>query len=162
MPQNSHRSADWIGMFDGVLDVCPPLTEQQLSQVPAKRGVALLLAAEGEPVVLLPGADMRSRIRARLQKGNEEKQGKMPDLSRVTARVLWKLTSGHFETDLFYLELASSLWPESYRSMLAWKEAWFVHVDLEDRFAHFQRTRKVFATRGSYVGPLVTAKTSPG
>jgi len=160
MPRKSHRSAGWIALFDGVLGVRPPLTEQQLSQVPAKRGVALLLAAEGEPVVLLPGADMRSRIRARLQKSDEEKHGRMPDLSKVTGRVLWKLTSGHFETDLFYLELASLLWPESYRSMLAWKEAWFVHVDLADRFAHFQRTRKVFATRGSYVGPLATARSA--
>lgn len=158
MPKKSHKSADWIDMFDGDMVVCGPLTEQQLPRIPAKRGVALLLAGEGEPIVLLPAASMRSRIRARLKKGDEEKQGKMPDLSKVAARVLWRLTSSHFETDLRYLELASSIWPANYPSLLAWKEAWFVHVDLKDRFPCFGRTRKVFASRGSYIGPLATAR----
>ncbi|MBL7132744.1 MAG: UvrB/UvrC motif-containing protein [Phycisphaerae bacterium] len=158
MQKKSHKSAGWIALFDGGMDVRPALTEQQLPGIPAKRGVALLLSAEGEPVVLLPGANMRSRIRARLQRADEEKHGRMPDLSKVTARVLWKLTSGHFETDLHYLELAWSIWPGGYASLLAWKEAWFVHVDTKDRFGHFQRTRKVFASRGSYIGPLATAR----
>ncbi len=158
MPQKSHKSAGWSNLFDGGMDVRPPLTEQQLPGIPAKRGVALLLAAEDEPIVLLPGANMRSRIRARLQKADEEKHGRMPDLSKVTARVLWKPASSHFETDLHYLELAWSIWPGGYASLLAWKEAWFVHVDLEDRFAHFERTRKVFASRGSYIGPLAIAR----
>ena len=66
--------------FDGVCQVQPPVAEEQLAVIPPKRGVALLLAQGGRPIVLLPAADLRSRVRLRLQEPLSDQRTKTADL----------------------------------------------------------------------------------
>ncbi|MCE5328023.1 MAG: hypothetical protein LLG01_16575 [Planctomycetaceae bacterium] len=147
--------------FDHGLCFPGGLDDSLLPHIPARRGLMLLLTREGKPVVLLPAADMRSRLGARMRGADDEPAAtKMPDLSKVTAQVLWTLTAGDFETDLRFLDIAAALWPQDYQSMLAWKSAWFVHVDLDERFPLFQRSRSVFQRRGRYFGPFPTGKSA--
>ena len=144
----------WIDLFDGRLDVHPPLAEEQMAAIPARRGAVALLGEHDEPIVLLTAADIRSRLRARLQQPTQEERKKTADLRQITRTILWKLAGGHFEADLHFLELSQAIWPEGYGRMLAWKWAWFVHVDPQAKFPHFVRTRDVLGSPGQYVGPF--------
>ncbi|HOD84738.1 MAG TPA: UvrB/UvrC motif-containing protein [Phycisphaerae bacterium] len=140
--------------FDGVCQVQPPVAEEQLAVIPPKRGVALLLAQGGRPIVLLPAADLRSRVRLRLQEPLSDQRTKTADLREITREIRWTLAYSHFETDLAYLHAACSLWPRTFTSLLAWKPPWFVHVQPGEEFPRFQKTRKDFALPGWLLGPF--------
>ena len=144
----------WISKFDERLTVTPPLGDEQLSQIPARRGVVALLADGDEPIVLMTAGDIRARVRTRLQQPVEGASRKSADLRRITRGVAWTLAAGHFETDLRFLVLARAMWPSRYAGMLAWKPAWFVHVDVDEKYPHFSATRKVFAAPGRCFGPF--------
>ena len=150
--------ADWVSLFDGQVDVAGVMSPEQLALVPAKRGVLALLADDGAPILLLTAADMRSRLRNRLTAPDEDKPGRSADLRTVTRKVLYTLAPSHFAADLRYAELARAIWPERYASMLAWKPAWFVHIDLDERFPHVVRTREIGSRPGRYIGPFGAAR----
>ena len=154
------RPIGWEGKFDGRLDVQPPLGDEQLLQIPARRGVMALLGPAGQVVLLATAADIRGRLRRRLREPDEDERKKTADLREVTRAVLWRLASGHFETDLRFLELAEAIYPRRYASMLAWKPPFFVHVDPAEEFPHFVRTRNVLGARaaGRYFGPFPSGR----
>ena len=151
---------DWIAKFDGRIDVSIPVTDDQLVGVPPRRGVGLLMNRRWEPIVLLPAANLRSRVLNRLGAPPDEKRLRRVDLREVTGAILWKLTTGHFETDSCFLELAQAIWPETWSQMPAWRPAWFVHVDPGEKFPHFVRTRKVLEARGRYFGPFGSGRSA--
>ena len=130
------------------------MSDEQLGSIPAKRGVVLLESAAGKPILLISAADIRSRLRSRLAEPSKDKKAKRVDLRKIVRMVRWKLSSGHFETDLCFFELARLIWPDSYAERVAWRPAWFVHVNVEDACPYFRRTRKVFDRAGRYFGPF--------
>lgn len=151
----------WADSFPNRIDVAPPVGDQTLSQIPAKRGVLLLTADADAPIVLLPAADMRARLRNRLQEPPEDTlRRNVADLRAITRRVWWVTAGSHFETDWLYYELARAIWPDRRKlaDLLAWKPAWFVHVDPQADYPHFARTRDVFAEPGRYMGPFPSGK----
>ena len=156
----------WTAMFDGQIDLPPPFGQAdgadalQLAAVPAKRGIAALLADGDKPLILLPAADMRSRLRNRLSppQAQQGKPTRLADLRSVARKVLWKLTASHFETDLAYFDISRAIWPKTYHTLLSWSAAWFVHVDAAGRFPHFVRTREVMAAPGRYFGPFIAPR----
>ena len=135
-------------MFDASLEVAPGLDDAQLLAIPAKRGVLALAAANDQPILLLTAADLRARLRTRLSEPVEAVRRKSADLREITRKILWKLSPGHFETDLNYLELARAIWPQTYTGLLAYKPPWMVHVDAAEKFPHFVRTREVTSRGG--------------
>ena len=145
---------DPMATFDGQWQVQPPLSDEQLAEVPAKRGVLLLQDERGKPIILLTAADLRARLRGRLSEPEGDHRSRRADLRAVTRKILWKLAWSHFEADLQYLRTARSLWPKRYTEMISWRPAWFVHVDVADPHPHFRRTRDVFARPGEYFGPM--------
>jgi excinuclease UvrABC nuclease subunit len=146
--------------FDGGVEVGGLLRDEDLSAIPAKRGVVLLTGAGGKPILLLTGADIRARVRNRLSNPQESERKKLPNLHEITQGVFWKLAAGHFETDLRFFELARSIWVDNYKSLLAWKPSWFVHVNVQEEFPRFVRTRDVLAKPGSYLGPFESARSA--
>ncbi len=147
-------------LFDSRLAVVPPLNDEQLCQVPAKRGVFLLSDEAGRPILLTTAASIRSRLRGRLDEHDPSQSTRSADLRTITRAVHWKLAGGHFEMDWRYLELARAIWPKSYHRMLSWKPAWFVHVDPDEPFPHFERARDVLGAPGRCVGPFETARSA--
>jgi len=150
--------ADWTGMFDHYLDVTPPLSDDQLRQVPAKRGVLLLAGAGGEPITMITAGALRGRLKTRLAEPHEQGPRRTADLRQITRGVWWKLTPSHFETDLCFLALAESIWPKRFHTMTTVKPPWFVHVDCDQPFPHFARTREALGSGGLAVGPLPTGR----
>lgn len=128
-----------------------PISEDALSVLPPKRGVVLLLGEDDKPIVVLPAAHMRNRTMNRL---NQDEPSRLGDLHNIVHAIAWKCSHSHFQMDLDYLELVRRLWPKRYQAMLAWKPSWFVHVDLEERYPYFSRTREVYSQRGTYLGPF--------
>jgi len=151
-------SSDLSGMFDAHLDVSGPLSDEQLRQIPAKRGVFLLMDDGGRPILLTTAASIRSRLRGRLDEHDPSQSTRSADLRTITRAVHWKLAGGHFEMDWRYLQLARAIWPKSYAKLLSWKPAWFIHVDPDEAYPHFERTRDVLASPGRCVGPFETAR----
>lgn len=145
---------DLYRSFDGRLPVTPPVGDEQLAGVPAKRGVLLLAGAGEQPIVLLTAADIRGRLHSRLAQPAQDVRKKTVDLREITAGVAWKLSYSPFETDWRYLQLARELFPDRYPELLAWKPTWFVHVDPQEEFPQFVRTREVLERPGQYVGPF--------
>ena len=151
---------EWTQRFDGQWEIVSPLSDEQIARIPGKRGVALLAGEGDRPIQLLPAANLRARVRNRLRRGETDKRSKTPDLLQVTRKVFWKLASGHFETDLLFFDLSSTIWPKSYTRLLAWKPGWFLSVDLQEAYPHFVRTREVFESSGRYFGPFPDARSA--
>ncbi|MCD4825187.1 MAG: hypothetical protein K8S55_11310 [Phycisphaerae bacterium] len=148
---------DWTSLFDARFDVTPPVAEEQLVQVPAKRGVVLLAGGDNEPIVMLTAADMRSRTRIRLANPREDQsttRSRSPDLREITRGIYYCRCESHFETDWRFLELARQVWPGRYKSMVGWKPPWFIHLDTAESYPHFSRSREVFGHGGQYLGPF--------
>jgi SAM-dependent methyltransferase len=157
---DSQHSGGLRQRFDGCLDVRPPLDDQQLGQIPARRGVFLLLAEGGQPVLLTTAASIRGRLRGRLEPAEADERKRSADLREVTRCVCWKLTDSHFEMDLAYLELARTIWPKTWPKLLSWRPAWLVHVDPSEAFPHFVRTADAPGGAGRYFGPFETGRSA--
>jgi len=151
---------NWQEKFDGCAKGEEAFTEEDVARIPAKRGVVLLASSDGRPIVMLTAADMRGRVRNRLRHPDQTERRSLPNLHRLARQVFWKFTTGHFETDLWFLELAREIWPGRYESLVDWKPAWFVHVDVDREYPHFVRTREVFAEAGRYFGPFDSARSA--
>ncbi len=150
--------ADWTGMFDHHIDVAPPITDDQLRQVPAKRGVLLLAGRDGRPITMITAGALRGRLKTRLAEPHDDGPRRAADLRQITRSVWWKLTPSHFETDLSFLAMARTIWPKRFAAMLAVKPPWFVHVDCDQPFPHFVRTRTAPPAGGLSVGPMPTGR----
>jgi hypothetical protein len=158
MTDHSQHSGGIRDGFDGCLDVQPPLDDQQVGQIPARRGVFLLLAEGDQPVLLTTAASVRGRLRGRLEPPEADERKRSADLREVARCVCWKLADSHFEMDLAYLELARAIWPKTWPKLLSWRPAWFVHVDPCEAFPHFVRTADAPGGAGRYFGPFETGR----
>lgn len=151
---------NWTRRFDGELRVEPPIADEDIEQIPARRGVALLAGEGGRPILLLTAADIRARVRGRLRDPDPQERSRLPDLHEITRKIFWALCPSPFETDLRFFEIARAVFPDSYTRLLAWKPGWFVHVDPAQTWPHFTRTREVFARGGRHFGPFGTGRSA--
>ncbi len=128
-------------LLEGSAAVKPPLDEASLRAIPAKRGIFLLVAADGRPILLTTAADIRARLRFRLSPPEDiEGRHKTADLREITSHIYWTLTYSHFQTDWQFLELARQIWPDSYQKLLPRRSAWFVAAHTDDPAPHFAIT----------------------
>jgi len=168
--------SDWTESFEDRLDLTSPLTDEQLSGVPARRGLLALLDAGGRPIILLTAADIRARLSARLAEpladrspaattpataggAGPGRKSRTVNLRQVARAVLWHVTTSHFQTDLAFLHAASRIWPKSCEETIGWKPAWFVHVDPAGAYPHFQPARQ-FPLGGMHLGPFTDGRSA--
>ncbi|NQU75063.1 MAG: hypothetical protein HQ546_01970 [Planctomycetes bacterium] len=143
-------------LFDGGLSAWPQWDAAALKAVPAKRGVFLLVASDGQPILLTVAADIRRRLSRRLTDAEAQQRGRAADLRQITAGLLWRLTYSSFQTDWQFMELARAIWPEGYDKLLPRRMAWFVTADVDADCPHFTAVRTP-AGRGEHlvvVGPF--------
>jgi excinuclease UvrABC nuclease subunit len=159
----------WTKQFDACLEVNPPVSDEQLAQIPAKRGIVLLEGQSNVPIVMITAASMRNRTKTRLAEPQEEKsqdkiatpKRKSPDLREITHAIYYKRCGSVFETDRSFLELAHRIWKDRYEKLVSWKPPWFVHINISDAYPHFSRTRDAFASDkddGQYLGPFLSGR----
>ncbi len=151
---------DWKQILDSKLELTSPGSPESLGKIPAKRGIILLQARTGDPIQLLTSANLRNTVVTRLTQPDESTPTRRADLASIVGSVRWKLTSSWFETDLWYKDLLSKLWPESFSELLGYKPAWFVHVDPAERFPHFYTVRNTGENPGQDFGPFASGKSA--
>ncbi len=148
-------------MFDGRLEVVGTLDDEQLAKVPGKRGV-VLLAAGDSPIQLITAANIRQRVKTRLDEPPDDTLKKSADLRKITTSVSWKLSGGPFEADLCLLEIARKLWPDKYADQIHWKPPWFVHLDPTEKHPRFWRSRKLPGGAIRSFGPFIKGSDAEG
>ena len=141
-------------MFDCHADYDParPL-EEMLKAVPAKWVVYLFCDADGQPVQLLCVKNLRASLKRRL--GGDEVVGpsRRVNYRELVRRVYWRRVDSAFEADVVYLEIARRVFPRSYRGMIGFEPAWFVHVNPAANFPRYVKTTDL-GRPGMTIGPL--------
>jgi len=112
---------------------------EPLGVVPARRGVAVLSAADGRVVTLIVTADARRLARTRLGSTRDERgesdaacdAASVPaaDLRPVTRRLDLYTAGSALEADLIFLEIARAALPHVYRAATDRWRAWCVQLD---------------------------------
>lgn len=141
-------------IFDHRLDFDPAGdVEAFAKQAPAKWVVYLFTDADDQPIQLLCVKNLRASLKRRL--GGDELIGpsRKVNYREVVRRVYWRRVDSAFEADLVYLEIARRVFPRSYRGMLGFEPAWFVHVNPANSFPRYVKTLDV-TRQGILIGPL--------
>src|SRR5439155_16195446 len=66
----------------------------------------------------------------------------------------WRRVDSAFEADVVYLAAARELFPRTYRGMIGFRPAWFVHVNPEHNFPRYVKTIDATTRAGLLLGPL--------
>ena len=147
---------DLLDIFDRVIDVDPnePI-DAMLKSLPAKWVVYLLADANDQPVQLLCVKNLRASIERRL--GPAEMQvgpSRKVNYREIVRRIYWRRVDSGLETDAVYLEAARQIFPESYRGMVGFRPAWFVHVNPRTTYPRYTKTIDPTGKTGIYFGPV--------
>ncbi|MCP4377648.1 MAG: hypothetical protein GY794_15900, partial [bacterium] len=152
---------NWDFMFDGRLEVVGTLDDDQLAKIPAKRGVVLLAGGDC-PIQLITAANIRRRVATRLDEPVDDRLKKSADLRKITTSVSWKLCAGAFESDLCMLEIARAIWPDRFAQQVNWKPPWFVHINPDEKYPRFWRSRKLPGLPVRSFGPFIKGSDAEG
>ena len=129
-------------IFDEHIDFDPGADfEVFLRHVPAKWVVYLLCGADDKPVQLLCVKNLRYSLKRRLGLDDEHASpSKKVNYRELVRRVRWTRVDSALESDWRYYEAARVIFPESYRGMVGFRPAWFVHVDPDAPFPRYVKT----------------------
>ena len=145
-----------FSIFDQQLDFDPGGDfEVFVKQAPAKWVVYLLCTTDDRPVQLLCVKNLRYSLKRRLgAEGETAGLSKRVNYRELVRRVKWRRVDSAFEADWLYYEAARVVFPESYRGMVGFRPAWFVHVDPEAKFPRFVKTTDLSKRAGVLIGPV--------
>ncbi|MDB5171887.1 MAG: excinuclease subunit-like protein [Phycisphaerales bacterium] len=145
----------------------PPVFEQRLDfdpegdfeaflrLAPAKWVVYLLSDAEDRPVQLLCVKNLRYSLKRRLgTEGEATGLSKRVNYRELVRHVRWRRVDSAFEADWLYYEAARAVFPESYRGMVGFRPAWFMHVNPEAKFPRYVKTIDLLPRPGVLIGPV--------
>jgi hypothetical protein len=141
-------------LFDHSVDFDPAADAPAfLKSVPAKWVVYLLADADDRPIQLLCVRNLRYSLERRLVTP-EETRSKRVNYREFVRRVHWRRVDSSFEADVLYWDAARALFPNTYKGLMAFRQAWFVHVDPDAEFPRYVRTNDPSAPNGVTIGPL--------
>ncbi len=125
-------------------------------RVPARWAVYLLADEQDRPVQLLCVKNLRYSVKRRLGLGEPDAApSKRVDYRSLIRRVHWRRVDSAFEADWVYFEAARAVFPQTYRGMVGFRPAWFVHVDPDAPFPRYQKLTDLGKQReGVYIGPV--------
>lgn len=125
--------------------------------LPSGGGVYAFLAQDDRIIQLACGQNLRRGIKHRLTRAHQtDEPNKRADLSAITTRIRWQTADSRFETTLAFYRIARILYPKSYRKLVAFGPAWFIHIDPQSRLPRFAVTNAVYRHPGGYLGPYPT------
>ncbi|MCC7349554.1 MAG: hypothetical protein IT446_03215 [Phycisphaerales bacterium] len=124
-----------------------------LKRLPARWVVYLMADENDRPVQLLCVRNLRASVKRRL--GEQEAAGpsRRIDYQQIVRRIYWRAVDSALEADWFYLQAARELYPRTYRQMVGFRPAWFVHVDPQSDFPRYVRTTDL-TKAGQTLGPV--------
>lgn len=127
--------------------------EAFLRSVPARWVVYLLADADHRPVQLLCVKNLRASLKRRL--GGDETIGlsRRVNYRELVRRIYFRRVDSAFEADWIYYEAARLVFPQTYRGMVGFRAAWFIHVNPETDFPRFVKTIDL-GKGGMLLGPV--------
>lgn len=125
-----------------------------LKDVPAKWVVYLMTDADDRPVQLLCVKNLRYSLKRRLGEGEDLTRSKRVDYRQIVRRIHWRRVDSSFEADVVYLEAARQFFPQTYRGMMGFQPAWFIHVNPDATFPRYTKTTDLSIKTGMLIGPL--------
>jgi excinuclease UvrABC nuclease subunit len=152
--------AQLSAVFDHSIDFDPAAGDLEafLKQAPAKWVVYLFADEADRPVQLLCVKNLRYSLKRRLGLGVESEQDVGPsrrvNYREIVRKIYWRRVDSAFEADFIYLEAARAIFPQTYRGMLGFRPAWFVHVNPRTKFPRYIKTINLSTQTGMYFGPL--------
>jgi DNA polymerase-3 subunit epsilon len=143
-------------IFDRTIDFDPAGDiDAFLIAAPARWAVYLMADSEDRPVQLLCVRDLRYSLKRRLSADEAEApRSKRVDYRALVRRIHWRRVDSAFEADAIYLEAAREFFPRTYRAMMGFQPAWFVHVDADAEFPRYTRTTDLHDRPGVLIGPV--------
>ena len=148
--------------FDGSIEVPAgqDLQEWTLS-LPARAGVYFLWGEGKEPILLATSGSVRAVVRRKLAGGSEQTAGRRAELDKITKGVSWTEANSNFVAYLQFHRLAREIYPQSYRQMLGWPDAWWVKISFSGAFGRLLSTRRLTqAGPDEFVGPWPNGKSA--
>src|SRR5688500_382044 len=146
---------DWSTIFDRRVDFDPAAGDFDafVRQVPAKWVVYLLADANDNPVQLLCVKNLRYSLKRRLGGGIEREDigpTRRVDYREIVRKIYLRRVDSAFEADFIYLEAARAIFPQTYRGMLGFRPAWFVHVNPHTTYPRYIKTINLTGQTGTY------------
>ena len=128
--------------------------ENFLRRVPAKGAVYLLADSTGQPVQLLCVGNLRNSLKRRLAGDESPGPTRHVNYREFIRRIHWRRVDSTFEADSVYYQIARELFPQSYRGMIGFRPAWFIHIDPDADFPRYTKTHELTTRDGAYLGPF--------
>jgi hypothetical protein len=124
--------------------------------VPGKPAVYILVAPDGAPILAATTANLRRALHARLS-SDIAAPGRI-NYGDISASVRFRTVGSAFAGSWWYYRVVRTLFPDRYKSMLAWKDAWFISINLTDEFPRFHISNHLPPPPAISVGPLATRR----
>ncbi len=143
-------------LFDHGVAVDPAAGFDPLA-FPARWVVYLLADEHDRPVQLLCVRNLRHSVKRRLgppDPAEPATASRRVDYRALVRRVHWRRVDSAFEADVAYHDAARQLFPQTYRGMVGFRPAWFVHVDDDAPFPRYVRTTDLTPRPGHLLGPV--------
>ncbi|HZL36916.1 MAG TPA: hypothetical protein VFC78_16465 [Tepidisphaeraceae bacterium] len=146
----------------------PPIFERQLDfdpqgdfeafarQAPPRWVVYLLCDGDDRPVQLLCVKNLRYSLKRRLGEPDQEQQtpSRRVNYRELVRRVYWRRVDSAFEADWLFYEAARAVFPQTYKAMIGFRPAWFIHVDPDAPFPRHVKTIDLSPRPGALIGPV--------
>jgi len=107
--------------------------------VPAKAAVYLITGPDSatgnvdHPFLLATVGNLRAALRRRLADDPPELITRRIQYGKVCRRVRWRIVHSPFSANFHYWSAARELFPESYKTMIGWRNAWWLALDNPSR-----------------------------
>jgi excinuclease UvrABC nuclease subunit len=111
--------------------------------------------ADDRPVQLLCVKNLRQSLKRRLGDDPElSGPSRRVDYKAIVRNIRWRRVDSAFEADVVYLEAAQRLFPQTYRGMIGFEQAWFIHVNPDANFPRYTKTVDLSPRPGLLIGPI--------
>ncbi|HUO08953.1 MAG TPA: hypothetical protein VM008_11670 [Phycisphaerae bacterium] len=136
-------------------------TRMTWTDLPAK--CALYFLAIDEPAagnrnmgggLLATVGNLRAALQRRLTDDPPDTRSKRIQYGRVCTRVHWRLVHSPFAANWWYWNAARTLFPQTYKQMVASRPAWWIALDRDEPYPEFRRTQNLSDSSLSYLGPI--------
>ena len=123
-----------------------------LKQAPAKWVVYLFADEQDRPLQLLCVRNLRASLKRRL--GGDETIGRRIPYRQIVRRIHFRRVDNAFEADWVYFQAARQLFPTTYRAMVGFRPAWFIHINSQTPFPRYTRSTDLTQKTGQLIGPV--------
>lgn len=131
--------------------------EQFLQSIPGRWVVYLLCDKDGRPFQLLSVKNLRASLANRLCEYPADEKTRSIPYRQVVRQIAYRRVDSAAEAGWVYAQLASELFPDAYRKLMANWQPWFVQVDPDAKFPRWQVTDCVDSTLlKTTFGPIAT------